>query len=271
MGKVPIIKKSINTEKIQEILRGGPLHYKIFRNKCIESGMSPSTFDARSKALIRDQVIERIDIVQIIPKIREADAADVRDCLDTLKKGNNVTLLRDRLNQFQRIARDQRVLHLPRVINDLEILSKFKPLLNDEISFEELMHIFWNIFEYESQNRSPDSRDFLLALNQTSIKQVLTKIKNDGKLPGNYSLNVIRYLSEEEVIEIVLDKVAIYSNSINESYLEQLSYAFGRKGNLFKKQSVFINKKLDDLIKSGNENLAEISSKIRIKIYSNFL
>jgi hypothetical protein len=179
MGKIPRFKKSNWDERVKDILKVGALPYKSFRKNCLYLGMSPSTFDDRYKALIRDQIIERIDLVQLIPRIVEADAISVRDCLDTLKKGNNIILLRDRLNQFQRISRDERVVHLPGVLNDLEFLSRYKPILDDEIAFEELMHVFWNIVEYENKYGSPDTRDFLLDLKQTSIKHVLDKIMRD--------------------------------------------------------------------------------------------
>jgi hypothetical protein len=121
------------------------------------------------------------------------------------------------------------------------------------------------MLRFERKNPSPDSKRYINDLIGQVFFQIINITRNFENFPSGHTLLNFRESGKESAIKLIFEKIKDHVEDINLSN-SNLSYALGRDGSLYSNNIQLVNKEIDDLLSSNDQQLSNFAIQLREKI-----
>lgn len=245
---------------IKEILAGGDKTANELRDEIVSKRKmcSRSTFYKHLKKLVRrGEILEHN--YRLVKIGKDADPEEVEDCVKTILNTEEYEeVIKDRIRQLRMISRNKRTAHLPKVLDAFEKCLENLNVIDDLKAVEELSFTLNNILRFERKYNLSSYKKIIKRIMDGVFKKILSIVE---KRPDFLQIQTILFLGNSwsrEAVDIFFRKIE--AKELDENQINNIEYALKE---LYRKNQRLINKYIDNLLRSDDEQNRRIAKKLR--------
>jgi len=250
----------------EEILREKPRSRKelLDLNKQAKSPLSKipyKTLYRRLKQLQTYGVIKHVpDIYKLVEHVEEANHDEVEDCLKVIRnRDENEEVIYGRIKRLRVLSGKKRLANIPSVLSTFHDALENPKITGTERNFEELTLTLKNILNHERKYKLLESEQIIKEISGNILKKIIRIIKQKTEFQGDSTIGFLAESEKIEAVETLFYLVIRFKHDLDHRQIEKLAHAFV---NLYP-HHLTINKHIEDLIRSDNEELKQIAKRLR--------